>query len=542
MVAGRYRLEQPLARGGMGSVWVARHLQLESQVAIKFMDAAVADSPTARARFEREAKAAAQIHSPHVVTIHDYGVASGTPFLVMELLEGEDLGARIRNEGPLPPEVVSGIVTHVARALRLAHEAGIVHRDLKPGNVFLTINVDTEIAKVLDFGIAKTRGLQQQPLDPDEATRTDQILGSPQYMSPEQVKASRDVDHRSDLWSLAVIAYRALTAHLPFSSNSVADVLVKICSEPAPPPSTYRPELPSQVDRFFVRALAKDPDLRFQTASELAAAFTEAVETSFSGDGATLHPKKSARRMGGRTIPARPSSPGAWTAAEAPLVALARREADAPTVPEGRSSSPDDFPEEAGPESTTVPFRRSLTSSPGERAGAPELLGGMTPHQLSVSSDDFTTRKPPPPAPSSASVAASIAPPARARPRGLLIGGGIGLTAAIATVLAARLLGGGPRVAPPAASASPVEVSVERHPASAPRPAEVSPPAPPSAAPSAAQPAPSEEPVQAPIPAATVSAAVVHGRPSSRPGGGPARSKPPAGAGSSKVPNPLKEM
>jgi serine/threonine protein kinase len=273
VVAGRYRLEKPLARGGMGAVWVARHRQLDSRVAIKFMDPTLASSSAARARFEREAKSAAQIHSPHVVHVYDYGVEEDTPFLAMELLDGEDLGTRIKRHGPLSLGAAADIIVQVARALRVAHAAGIVHRDLKPANIFLATNDNLVVAKVLDFGIAKT--VQRASVD-DEGTKTDQMLGSPQYMSPEQARRSRDVDARTDLWALGVIAYRAITGKLPFTGDPV-EVLVRICMEPAAPPSVHKPELPPTLDRFFERALAKSPDHRFQTAAELADAFVLAA-------------------------------------------------------------------------------------------------------------------------------------------------------------------------------------------------------------------------------------------------------------------------
>src|SRR5262245_6366091 len=155
VIAGKYRLERTRARGGMGSIWVARHLQLDMPVAVKLMDPKVAATADGRTRFEREAKAVASVQSPHVVQVHDYGVHEGTPYLAMELLEGEDLGARIRREGRLAPRAIAGIVAQVAKGLRRAHEGGIIHRDLKPGNIFIARVDDDEIVKVVDFGVAK---------------------------------------------------------------------------------------------------------------------------------------------------------------------------------------------------------------------------------------------------------------------------------------------------------------------------------------------------------------------------------------------------
>jgi serine/threonine-protein kinase len=273
VIAGKYRLEAPIAQGGMGSVWAAHHLTLDKRLAIKFIGAEIAGLDEARKRFEREAKAAAVLQSPHVVQIHDYGVDGEVPYLVMELLEGEDLGARLARRGKLPPVEVVSVVTQVARALRRAAEAGFVHRDLKPGNIFVVRgDEDDELIKVLDFGIAKAPGLVD-----DDTTRTGIMVGSPRYVSPEQARGSRSVDHRSDLWSLAVIAYRALTGQLPFRGADVADLIFDICRGTAAPPSRHEPTLDPEMDAFFERALAREPDARFQSAKELALAFAKAA-------------------------------------------------------------------------------------------------------------------------------------------------------------------------------------------------------------------------------------------------------------------------
>ena len=227
----------------------------------------------ARRRFEREAKAAAFLKSAHVVQIHDYGVEGDLPYLVMELLTGEDLGERLKRRERLTPRETASIVTQVARALRRAADAGIVHRDLKPSNVFIVAgDDDEELVKVLDFGIAKA-----PRLDTTEQTSVGAIIGSPRYMSPEQARASPLVDPRSDLWSLGVIAYRALTGVYPFDSKEMTDLIVKICTETPVPPSALDPSLDPEMDAFFVRALARDPAERFQTAREMAAAFALAA-------------------------------------------------------------------------------------------------------------------------------------------------------------------------------------------------------------------------------------------------------------------------
>ncbi len=267
IISGKYRLEAVLGRGGMGSVWHALHLGLNAPVAIKLMDPAVMKTSGMLARFHREAQAAAQLRSPHVVQIFDHGVDtdSGVPFIVMELLEGESLADRLTRVGVLTPRETSRIITEVCRALARAHDAGIVHRDLKPANLFLVANDDQEVTKVLDFGIAKQQ-LPEQGLD--SMTNSGSILGTPLYMSPEQIKGGKLVDGRSDLWSLAVVACECLTGKRPFSADSIGALTLVICTEPVPQPSTLGP-VPPGFDAWFERAVMREPEQRFQTAREL---------------------------------------------------------------------------------------------------------------------------------------------------------------------------------------------------------------------------------------------------------------------------------
>jgi serine/threonine-protein kinase len=269
VIADKYRIERPLARGGMGTIWIARHLPLDMPVAVKFMDAAFAATSEGRTRFEREARAVALIQSPNIIHVHDYGIHEDLPYMAMELLQGEDLGARIRKEGKLSLPFLAGVIAQVCRALRKAHDAGIIHRDLKPANVYLARDDDEQIVKVLDFGVAKMIGVG----DAGDATKTGVVVGSVHYMSPEQARGMKDIDRRADLWSLGVIACRALTGHLPFPGDQMGDVIVKICTDPFPPLAKARPDLGPDVEAFFDRALAKKPDERFQSARELAAAF-----------------------------------------------------------------------------------------------------------------------------------------------------------------------------------------------------------------------------------------------------------------------------
>jgi serine/threonine-protein kinase len=264
VIAERFRLNSLLGRGGMGSVWHATHLGLDIPCAVKFIEGPHAAMPEAHARFGREAKAAAQLRSPHVVQILDHGVWDGTPYMAMELLEGEDLGKRLARYGRMHAKDVCFIVAQVARALAKAHAAGIVHRDLKPDNIFLVRDDDREIAKVLDFGIAKATGA----IDGSN-TKTGAMLGTPYYMSPEQAQGTKAVDHRSDVWSLGVIVYLALTGQLPFESEALGDLLMKIMVSPMPVPSHVAPDLPLAFDAWWARAASRDPAQRFQSAKEL---------------------------------------------------------------------------------------------------------------------------------------------------------------------------------------------------------------------------------------------------------------------------------
>ena len=272
VVGGKYRIERALARGGMGSVWIARHAQLGNAVAIKFLDASFAASAAHRARFEREARAAANLKSPHVVQVFDYGFEDSDPYIVMELLEGEDLGQRLHRVRRMSLKDTAKALAQVGKALKKAHEAGFAHRDLKPANLFIAKVDDDEVMKILDFGIAK-----EQHAALGDATRTGEVIGSPHYMSPEQVRAEKDLDHRTDLWSMGIILYRMLTGALPFPGDQLGPVLAKILTEAVPPPSSAAPDLPPTMDGFFTRALARDKNQRFQSIQEMVEAFQAAA-------------------------------------------------------------------------------------------------------------------------------------------------------------------------------------------------------------------------------------------------------------------------
>lgn len=272
ILAGRYRLLHQLGKGGMGSVWSAEHLALHSLVAVKLLDDQIARNPDAVERFRREAQAAAALRSAHVVQVLDYGVDGTTPFLVMELLKGEDLAARLQKSGRLAPPALLEIMQQVARAVGRAHEAGIVHRDLKPENVFLVDEGDHELVKVLDFGIAKSVAPGFAP----SATRTGVTMGTPYYMSPEQAEGKREVDHRTDLWALGVICSECLTGVRPFDGQTFGELLLNICARPAPVPSTLA-VVPRHFDAWFAKATDRDPARRFANVHELVSTLGDVV-------------------------------------------------------------------------------------------------------------------------------------------------------------------------------------------------------------------------------------------------------------------------
>lgn len=279
LVARRYVLLEELEQGGMGKVWLAHDQKLGRNVALKMMRAKSLEAfPDARERFEREAKAAASLRSAHIVQVHDYGVHDDTPFISMELLEGESLKERLANVGSLTV-VESGILLRqIAKGLRAAHGSDLVHRDLKPSNIFLAVRDDEEVVKLLDFGVVKA------PVErKGDDTASGVLLGTPQYMSPEQARGLKNIDHRADLWSVAVILYTMLTGENPFESDAeaVGDVVIRVCVNPIPPASEVNPELPADFDVFFDRALEREPDDRFQSIDELVESFMIAGEMSF---------------------------------------------------------------------------------------------------------------------------------------------------------------------------------------------------------------------------------------------------------------------
>ena len=277
VIAGKLRLLRPLGHGGMGVVWAARHLALETDVAVKLIrPERAAEGPALLARFEREARATARIAHPHVVKVMDYGAVDGVPYIVMELLRGFSLAELLERGGRLSFATARSLVEQIGGALESAHEHGVVHRDIKPHNVFITEGSKGYplFVKVLDFGVAKMVGNAETPAASPALTETGVVIGSAPYMSPEQLEGSKDLDLRSDLWSLAIIVYEALTGERPFQGGSLVTVGAAVLRGRYRPVSELRPNLPPEIDDWFAKALCLDPDGRFQSAREMVDAFT----------------------------------------------------------------------------------------------------------------------------------------------------------------------------------------------------------------------------------------------------------------------------
>ena len=276
-VAGKYRVDRMIGRGGMGAVYQAANLAIGKRVALKFLDREAAQDQKACLRFQREAEAAGMAESAHIVQIFDSGVTdAGLPFLVMELLTGEDLRARLSREGRLDVASALRIVSQVLRALLCAHEAGIVHRDLKPDNVFLCArDDDPSFVKLVDFGISKVA--RTRPAD--TLTHRGTVLGTAYYMSPEQAQSFADIDGRTDLFSVGAILFEMLSGQPPHRAPTYEAILIAICTHDAPDVRSLSPEVPAAVAALVARALQRDREQRFQSAREFLTAISELEPT-----------------------------------------------------------------------------------------------------------------------------------------------------------------------------------------------------------------------------------------------------------------------
>jgi eukaryotic-like serine/threonine-protein kinase len=270
ILAEKYRVERVLGQGGMGVVVLAEHIELRERVAIKFLLDEASESPELSERFLREARAAVRIKSEHVVRIIDVGrLPSAAPYMVMEYLEGQDLSQRLL-VGPVPIDDAVDYVIQCCEAMQVAHRAGIVHRDLKPANLFLTQRPDgSQLIKVLDFGISKIKSTDAAQL---RLTQTQAMMGSPLYMSPEQMRSSRDVSASADIWSLGVILHELITGDVPFMGATFPEVLVQVMSAEPPRLGTLRAGVPDGLEAVVLRCLEKDPGDRYSSVAALGVA------------------------------------------------------------------------------------------------------------------------------------------------------------------------------------------------------------------------------------------------------------------------------
>ncbi len=285
MLAGKYRVDGILGAGGMGIVVAATHEELEQRVAIKFLLAGGITNADLVNRFVREGKAASRLKSEHVAKVIDVGrLEDGAPYMVMEYLEGDDLGALLRRDGPLPVDVAASYVLQAIEAIAEAHAAKIIHRDLKPANLFLTRRVNGDpLVKVLDFGVSKALDGTHMAL-----TRSQSLLGSPLYMSPEQMRSSKNVDTRADIWSLGVILYELLTGRYPFESETVPGLVFQVTMQDPTPPREHRPEIPPDIEAVILRCLSKSADGRYANVADLAHALEPYAGHAARGAGAGI--------------------------------------------------------------------------------------------------------------------------------------------------------------------------------------------------------------------------------------------------------------
>ncbi|MDF2693330.1 MAG: serine/threonine protein kinase [Labilithrix sp.] len=288
MIAGKYILDRLLGQGGMGAVFAARHIKLSKPVAIKIM-LADASSHEAAQRFINEGRAAANIQNEHVVRVDDVDEEMGYAYMVLELLDGEDL-AQVLERDPahrLLPHVAVGYVLQALAGVSQAHAIGIVHRDLKPSNLFLAKRKDgSVVVKVLDFGISKAQGSSALAASPSALTSTKAMLGSPLYMSPEQLRSSKSVDHRADIWAMGVILYELITGQLPFMGENLGELFAAILETDPTPLRTHVPDVPPNLEQVVLRCLQRRPEQRFETVTALTEALAPFTTPLTSAGGA----------------------------------------------------------------------------------------------------------------------------------------------------------------------------------------------------------------------------------------------------------------
>jgi serine/threonine-protein kinase len=304
-LAEKYRIEELINEGGMGAVYRGTHILMDKTVAVKVLHPALAADDKIVARFSREARAASRISHPHALSVTDFGESdNGVVFLVMEYLNGETLKEVIHSEGPMPLPRVVEIIRQICGALEAAHTEGVVHRDLKSDNIMLLDVGGGDWAKVLDFGIAKiTEKVGQDPA----LTAPNLIIGTPQYMSPEQCSQAAEIDSRSDIYSLGVILYEMMVGHVPFTGESPTAIMMKHLQEPPPSVLEERKDLPAAVGRVVTRAMAKRPEDRFQTVKELTEELAAAAETADPVVASNTTPDSSDRKTNRIVVPTGPN-------------------------------------------------------------------------------------------------------------------------------------------------------------------------------------------------------------------------------------------
>ncbi|HEY3818496.1 MAG TPA: protein kinase [Polyangiaceae bacterium] len=351
VVAGKYRIERILGRGGIGVVVVARHLRLDERVAIKFPIAPIDDSSDLVSRWVREGRAAMRIRSQHVARVYDVGMLeTGEPYLVMEYLVGRDLAAVLDDDGPLPVEEAVEYILQSTEALAEAHVQGIIHRDLKPSNLFLTRGADgAAIAKVLDFGTAK---LLRVPLE-TPLTGPATVVGTPLFMAPEQMRSHGDIDARADIWALGATLYNLLTGKPPFCAGSILEIHECILRG-APPLRALRPDAPAALEATLLRCMQRDPGDRYASVAELAAALAEVVP-----EPARISAVRAARILGREPSAA---DSDAFSTGE-PAFGMTASPAMLPTAPSTNASWPD--AEAVGTMGTSIASRGRERLLPG---------------------------------------------------------------------------------------------------------------------------------------------------------------------------------
>jgi serine/threonine-protein kinase len=352
---GKYIALRVVAEGGMATIYEARHAKLGTRVALKVLSRFLRDQPDILARFEREARASAALDSPYVAKVMDVDTTEdGRPYMVMEFLEGRDLEKELQERGVLPWEEAVAYLIEACAAVSVAHRAGIIHRDLKPANIFIAQEGPRRIVKVLDFGISKIPRNEREI----SATQTHTVLGTPLYMSPEQVRSARDVDFRADVWSLGVILYEAVTGQPPFLRENASAVIAAIVADPVTPPREIQPEIPPALADAIMMALQKDPAQRFQSVEEFAVALSPHAPPWFNPPPIAKDPN-----VRGRALPAQ------LTTSLAEALEGDRTIADPRYAPDALRSEPPKAPQRPVTVTAPLPFQPAPAIDPGAAAG-----------------------------------------------------------------------------------------------------------------------------------------------------------------------------